>query len=494
MGCCKHKNVIILTTLVFLFLTIGILSMSLWSTVYNKILVRELTITNDSTGYKMWQETPVPMYLNVFLFNWSNAEEVIDNNWSIKPRFEELGPYVFSEHHIRTNLTWINDNQSVIYYQKRIWKFIPELSNGNLSDKVTNVNVVAVAASYLVRKQGYPVKKILSFLLGLKEKSLILTKTVDEWLFTGYKDSLLELIASLNLPIFSSVTSDRFGWFFGRNNSETYDGNFTMFTGSNDIELLGIINEWNGKPYSPYFNDYCAFVNGTSGELWPPVEKYDLVDIFAPDLCSSVRLQFQDSYKEFFGIRGKKYAATDFDFDNGTKYPEQKCFITDQTYPSGVRDISKCKFGAPAFVSYPHFYLADPFYANSVDGMHPNKTAHEFYIILEPNTGVPLEARAALQLNLLIQPISGISMFKKVKKTFMPMVYFTQTALLSKPLAKEAKMLLTLPSVMLYTGGALVGIALLGALAGIYITCNRAWTTREEENRLLDGQQNNVQQ
>jgi hypothetical protein len=56
-----------------------------------------------------------------------------------------MGPYVFHEKHIRTNISWSNDSTTVDFYQKRVWHFKPELSNGSLDDEITNINpLVAV--------------------------------------------------------------------------------------------------------------------------------------------------------------------------------------------------------------------------------------------------------------------------------------------------------------------------------------------------------------
>lgn len=41
-------------------------------------------------------------------------------------------------------------------------------------------------------------------------------------------------------------------------------------------------------------------------------------------------------------------------------------------------------------------------------GMHPNKSEHEFLISLEPHTGIPLQVRAQMQINILVQSMSGI--------------------------------------------------------------------------------------
>ena len=46
-----------------------------------------------------------------------------------KPELEERGPYVFTEQHIKVDPIW-NDNGTVTYKQRRVWHFVPDLSNG----------------------------------------------------------------------------------------------------------------------------------------------------------------------------------------------------------------------------------------------------------------------------------------------------------------------------------------------------------------------------
>lgn len=83
------------------------------------------------------------MYLEIYLFNWTNPDDI--RNASIKPDFYEMGPYTFSEVHERTNMTW-NPNDTITFYQKRTWQFVPEMSVGTLDDNVTNVNPIALVS------------------------------------------------------------------------------------------------------------------------------------------------------------------------------------------------------------------------------------------------------------------------------------------------------------------------------------------------------------
>lgn len=105
-------------------------------------------------NYNNWIKTPIPMYLKITMFNWTNPEAIHDP--TVKPHFEEVGPYVFLERHDRVDLHWNPENDTVSYYQNRVWHFLPEKSNGELTDKITNINVmtsVSEAAKKIIIKE-----------------------------------------------------------------------------------------------------------------------------------------------------------------------------------------------------------------------------------------------------------------------------------------------------------------------------------------------------
>lgn len=53
-------------------------------------------------------------------------------------------------------------------------------------------------------------------------------------------------------------------------------------------------------------------------------------------------------------------------------------------HSTGVLNVSSCRLGSPTFMSLPHFYNADPYYTNAVEGLKPEKDKHDFYFTLEP--------------------------------------------------------------------------------------------------------------
>ena len=85
------------------------------------------------------------------------------------------------------------------------------------------------------------------------------------------------------------------------------------------------------------------------------------------------------------GVSSYRFTATERVFANATENPDNWCFCSEgYCNPSGVGNSSTCRFNSPVFVSFPHFYLADPYYSNFVMGLNPQKDLHEFHIDLEP--------------------------------------------------------------------------------------------------------------
>lgn len=67
----------------------------LWPSIALKFLLYpQLVLKEGSVNFDNWKETPIPIFLEINFFNWTNHEHVY--NHSIKPHFAEMGPYVFA--------------------------------------------------------------------------------------------------------------------------------------------------------------------------------------------------------------------------------------------------------------------------------------------------------------------------------------------------------------------------------------------------------------
>ncbi|XP_076239555.1 protein croquemort isoform X2 [Calliopsis andreniformis] len=380
-----------------------------------------------------------------------------------------MGPYVFREIDYKENQQW-NDNNTVTFQRKRIWHFDRPMSVGDLSDKVTNLNPVAVSVAYTLKYRPKIVRDIADRVMKVIGEKLIITKTINELLFEGFNDTMLDIARKMKL---TKIPMTRFAWFFERNGSASYDGTFNMFTGTDNILNLGEVKKWNYDSTVSYYPGECGIVKGTNGDLWPPLPDNETVSFFVSDICTSMTA-VKGNTTVHEGISGIKYVSDYRTLDNGENVPSRKCYCQDECIPSGALNISLCKWGAPAFISFPHFYLADKSYTENIDGMHPDKEKHELSISLEPRTGVPLRVAAQLQLNLLVEPDSAMSMFKNVKRTFIPMLWFTQEAYLTADYASKIKLIIileSLGSVTCYGIGA-IGILIIAISLFIFIRDN----------------------
>lgn len=133
----KHCNFAVYGLGIFLII-LGVVIGLTWSSAFNYILKENLKLSPSSKSYNLWKETPIPLYLDIYLFNWTNSLEFLKDS-NVKPKFEEVGPFVFREVHKRVNVIW--SNNTVTYNQTRTWFFVTEDSM-DLKSNITNLNVV----------------------------------------------------------------------------------------------------------------------------------------------------------------------------------------------------------------------------------------------------------------------------------------------------------------------------------------------------------------
>jgi hypothetical protein len=215
-------------------------------------------------------------------------------------------------------------------------------------------------------------------------ESIWVRKTVREVLFDGYDDPLLKIVHTAPSLFRTEVQGDKVAWFFNRNGSTHFDGVLNAETASEDMKNLGIIRNWNYKNKSDFFEGKCSKISGSVGDIFPPVQgKEDQLEMFVPDFCRSLKLEYSED-TEVRGIFAYRYEASGNLIDNGTVDPANRCNCGGECLPLGVFNISACRYGIPAFISYPHFYKADPYYSRHLKGLEPASNRHRFDVTLEP--------------------------------------------------------------------------------------------------------------
>lgn len=179
-----------------------------------KFRSKHLALSPQSKTFEQWKKPSVPLYLDVYFFNWTNSEDFLDG--STKPIMSELGPYRFREIRDKQNIEFNDDNSTVSYRTKSTFYFDEDGSNGTLDDAITQLNIVAVGASAQALNMAYVKRKHVSLGLNLYEQEIATTKTARELLFEGYEDNMVlmgreGLVEGFDVQ---DIPYDRIGWFY----------------------------------------------------------------------------------------------------------------------------------------------------------------------------------------------------------------------------------------------------------------------------------------
>lgn len=431
--------------------------MCLCSSLYTHVLNSSLGFSPDSAYFKAWRRTQTPPYMEIYLFNWTNPED--GHNENIKPRFTEIGPFKFKEYKEKFNITF-NANNTISFRQKKVWYFDEEASCCSLDVNVTTLNAVLVTLSHKAKGYSMVLKMGLSFGLRAMSPNLHVTKTARELLFEGYVDNLLATLKNTGM----ASLPDKFGFFHGKNDTSR-DGYYNMDT---HPSAKGLIRKWNHETDTTYFEGACSKVHGTTAEMYPPGRDQTSVAFFSGDMCRQLKLDY-DRDESFYGLGTYRFIANTSLLDNGTLIPENSCYCNGKCMPSGVMNISACREGSPTFISMPHFLNADPVYLDAVEGLSPDPDKHQLYQLVEPNTGLVVEAAIRIQMNFHLKPIAMMPIINDVPNVMFPILWFQTQAKGTPEVASKLSLLLNLPAILQGIAYTVIVISVLMILVGLYL-------------------------
>jgi len=220
---------------------------------------------------------------------------------------------------------------------------------------------------------------------SLEIESIFVTKTAGELLFDGYEDPLLAIAEWMGQSTGGGGDGGgKFGWFYGRNGTTWADGLFQMRTGAKDATQLGKVVSWNGRNRTNY-GGRCGEMRGSACGFNPPGSTADAdnLELFSHDACRTLAFNAKGAINAD-GVAANVFKLDETTFANATVNADNACF--ENNLPTGVQNATECKVNAPAFLSMPHFYLADAFYADQFapGSILPEGSKHESRMIVEP--------------------------------------------------------------------------------------------------------------
>lgn len=227
--------------------------------------------------------------------------------------------------------------------------------------------------------------------MNLYGKNLTVTKRVSELLLDGYEDPLISLIhevPSYYGAIFEQMIPfglDRVGWGYKRNNTSLFSGHTNIGI---EGETLGRVMRQNFSDTLAAYTGECSKIQGSVGEVYSRnLQPGGSITIFVPEFCRDYPMDYE-SEKIVKSVLGYKYIVGARAYANATQNPENACYYSEDglndQLPSGVFNLAPCLSEMPVYVSYPHFYDADPSLLRAIDGLSPDKTEHQGYVVVEP--------------------------------------------------------------------------------------------------------------
>jgi len=484
--CCTVVSIIVMSIMTLTAISSTAMLAGGYDAIFNKVMHMMMQVTEGSQAYEIWKDVPVPMRISFYLFNLTNPEEF---EKGAKPVVEEIGPYVYREYHEKVSIDPNYSNYTISYFQRRWWIWDYEASgNCTQNDTVSLLNIVPVAAAYAVKGNAMLTIGLNLFMDAIGEK-LTISKPAHEVIFDGYEDPLLSALHNDNGSTAESEFNlteivpdalkpyDKMAWFYKRNNSDYYDGQFNMFTGEDTLDRVGLIDWWNKTRETKYFAYPCNKVDGSAGEMWPPGQTDTSIVFYSPDLCRTVSLPYKETTEDP-GLEGYRYWIDNRTFAHPDEVPENQCYCfnndTANCFPSGTLDAQTCRMGSPALISLPHFLHGDEVLLEGVEGITPaTEEKHQFHIDMIPELGVPLRVAARMQINMRVQQEHSISILADVKDVLLPMIWFEVSATVTNEMADDltvALYLIRTPAVVIFFG-VMLGVSVVLFLVALCCCC-----------------------
>ena len=402
---------------------------------------KKVVLSNESDLYEVWQDIPVPIYMEFWLYNVSNIQEVLNGK---PPKVTQMGPYTYKERREKYDIIW-NPNGTVTYKQNRTFTFLPNLSVGNETDFVTTINPLIPVLAFGLKTWSYWTRAIIVKGLSYWPVELFFTRSVKELLW-GYDDPVLEYLKGVWPDRFDT---SRIGYFIRKNN--THDGVYTVHTGENNISDVGKVSVHKGKSeLDIWTTKYANMINGTDGTANSPFN-FDAnhSSVYVSDICRSIKGVYMKDVN-VKGIQLRRFGGDRQDMENATANPDNYGFCTpkgtpkEKCLPSGLLNSTMCQepvdgFYLPAIFSFPHFLHADPKVQKSVIGLDPNVEEHQTTIDMEPWTGLVLQAAKRLQINIFVEKVDFLPQTQNVSTLFFPILWLNESSVTNDKYANMLK-------------------------------------------------------
>ncbi len=357
-------------------LVCSLLNTNLVASFTDLLLRRRTALAQESEALSLWMAPPIKPRLTVYVFNVTNADEVLSAGET--PHVQEVGPFVYEALHSKEVSGWAEGQETLRFRSKTHYTFLEAESVSPASSTraiVPNLLLMTGMLKREVRNTPEYIKRnmVWPILASAGPQQSFLNLTVDQFLW-GYEDERAcfedveddfsdeEEQAEKNFSKRKYRRPDGrclFGAFSDRNG--TLGPHTEIYTGVSASGTKGALVTVAGKQGLGVWREGspCDQVQGwREPSAFAPIvtEKEDTFQLFVGIMCRSISMQRErDLVRD--GVLVRRFVAdhSSLNFSSGHGCYEQNPDLL----PPGVMDMANCCEGAPIGVSMPHFLHAD---------------------------------------------------------------------------------------------------------------------------------------
>ena len=399
-------------------LIVGISLVSYWdSGRFDEFVDRRLTLSAPER-VDDWTHNPASVLVKFYFYEVINLSAMENKGFNnVKPLLREKGPFVYEERQEKTRVIW-NENGTVSFIPKTTYQFRRDLSVAGDSEPipVLDAQIVAVENSYNKTwhlqsgMDKYFGKEGLFWKTWTIPKKIVTTVSVRDHIWGSYHNKLLTFLKDI-VAVPDSQYSKMGGLIgFSGKNYHNEGEEYTMFTGAENIDNLGIITHYKGsRKLNVWVSDVCDTVSGCDGFTFPGNLKPDVkLSVFQPDLCRPLILDFEEE-RTYGSLPVYRYGISKSYLDPYAL--ENQCYCNQvpshvSCGANGTVSTVNCSNGFqdwPLVYSKPHFLHADPQLRAPFKHMNPDESLHDSYFDIVPKMGIPVASKLRLQINIEIK-------------------------------------------------------------------------------------------
>ncbi|XP_058792640.1 sensory neuron membrane protein 1-like [Phymastichus coffea] len=405
---------------------------------------------------KAWSKLPSSFECRAYIFNVTNPKEIANGE---KPIVREVGPFVYDVWQEKTQQMDHEEDDTLSYATKKTFYFNSEKSKGlSDDDELTIPHLLSLGTSNGVMKDKAVFLSVASKAIDSvlrNPESVFVKEKVKTLLFDGFEIDCREPEDFFGNAFCSDVkeswqeyrlmkkdenfyTTSVWGTL---NATDTELGKSRIHRGMTNMSKIGELVEFNGKKnLSTWKNEYCDAFSGTDGTMFRPfLSEKESVELYVTSAYMCRRLLYHyESKIKFSGMKLLRFTTT-MGTDMETNQRDQCfCIAPDRCLKNGVFELFRC-LNTPLILSNPHFYLADPYYANSVRGVKPIKEKHETFIDVDPLTGAVINARLRMQYSLFLMKLEKYRLVQNFPEALLPIMWSEEVLELPDIVMKKIK-------------------------------------------------------